>query len=616
VDQATGTVAPAAGFRGEAVGDPERHALWRVRIPVLEPARGTELYVRPSLDGRGTVDGRLTLTAGEIATFDTYFNAFGVGKWVRHTTVRRVSVAVGTRGPIRLEVVHDGVGRWPAVVAGGEFDSPGLQDHELVLPPLDDLGDGSLFVRATCLGERATIAEGAWYTADRPAREARLGVVITTFNRPDEVRASVRGLADAVRRDPALADRLDVVVVDNGRNLDLGGTGDLSVTVLPNPNVGGSGGFARGLMHLRDAGRATHALFMDDDVTFDPEIVERTLQLVSYASDPNLCVAGAMLDRSEPTKLFEAGAQFVGTSINPNRAPGQGLDLEDRHDLLVAEEERDPIDYGAWWFFAFPIALTRDNPLPTFVRGDDVCWGLLHAGSHTATFNGIGLWHEGFEHKNGPLAWFYETRNFALASMLAEPGYRWWHLLARYVDLCGRSLVSLKYASASNITSGMREFLRGPEHWLAVDQTALHAQVGAFEGERVEPLTEDLERVAELPVRHGLSRYTAALASVALLGGHLLPEAFDRRPLRAVPIQQRLLGAAPGRGAILYRDSTRRYGFVARRDRRRFFTLFGEMVRTAARIPVSFGQLRRDYHASYPEMVSDAYWRRQFGRAR
>jgi hypothetical protein len=327
-----------------------------------------------------------------------------------------------------------------------------------------------------------------------------------------------------------------------------------------------------------------------------------------------LCLAGAMFDRVAPTRLFEAGARFVGTSMNPNRAPGQGLDLANWCDVLRAEQEDEPFDYGAWWYFAFPIALTRDNPVPVFVRGDDVCWGLLHARGKTVTFNGVGLWHEGFERKNGPVAWFYETRNFALASALAVPGYRWWHLLARYVHLCGRSLVSLKYASAANISFGMQEFLRGPQHWLSLDQAALNERVNAFEGERVESLSDELARLEPMPVRAGARRYANAIASVALLGGHLLPRALDRKPIRAVPIQQRVLGVAPGNDAILYRDSTGNFGFVARRDRRRFFRLLAEMIRTAARIPWVFEDVKRRYRDAYPEMVSDEYWRAQVAR--
>jgi hypothetical protein len=364
-------------------------------------------------------------------------------------------------------------------------------------------------------------------------------------------------------------------------------------------------------MHVRAAGRATHVLFMDDDVSFDPEIVFRTIALLSFANDPNLCIAGAMLASERPTELFEAGAQYRGRSLNPNRALGQGLDLEAVHDLLVAELDDDPIDYGAWWFSAFPVALTPDNPAPTFVRGDDVLWGLLHTREHTITSNGIGLWHEGFERKNGPITWFYETRNFALVGVLAVPGYRWWHALFRYVNLCARSLFSLKYASAANITFAMREFLLGPEHWMTNDQSALNDRVAGFDGERIEKLPPELCRVDDLPRPHGAGRVVAGVLSIGTLGGHLLPPALDRRPLGAVPLQHRVLGASPGHAAILYRDDDGTHGYLAPRDRRRFLALFGEMVRTAGRIPWSFGRVGRAYRRAYPQMVGDDYWRRQ-----
>jgi len=319
-----------------------------------------------------------------------------------------------------------------------------------------------------------------------------------------------------------------------------------------------------------------------------------------------------MLERESPTVLFEAGAQFDATSTRPNRAPGQGLDLSDWRAVAEAEAATERIDYGAWWFFAFPIGLTHDNPLPMFLRGDDVCWGLLHAGGSTISLNGIGLWHDGFELKNGPSAWFYETRNFALTSMLAAPECTWRHLLSRYVDTCGRSLVSLKYDSAECITLGVAELLRGPRHWLALDQPALHARVTTFRAERPVPLGRELASVAPMRVPAGPERAVAALVSVVTLGGHLLPGRFDRRPLRAVPMQHRILGASPGNAAILYRDATGAHGFVAHRDRQRFRRLFVAMVLTALRIPRHFERVRQAYRDAYPEMVSDEYWRTQF----
>ena len=54
-------------------------------------------------------------------------------------------------------------------------------------------------------------------------------------------------------------------------------------------------------------------------------------------------------------------------------------------------------------------------------------------------------------------------------------------------------------------------------------------------------------------------------------------------------------------------------GYVARRDRKRFFALLGEMLRTAVRVPRRFDELKQGYRDAYPALTADAYWRRQFG---
>jgi hypothetical protein len=100
--------------------------------------------------------------------------------------------------------------------------------------------------------------------------------------------------------------------------------------------------------------------------------------------------------------------------------------------------------------------------------------------------------------------------------------------------------------------------------------------------------------------------------SAVVLGGHILPNWMYRVPIGAAPMQDRALEAAPLRKEILYRDERRTEGFVARRDRKRFFSLFFEMLATALRVPFRFGSLKRAYRAAYPRMVSDDYWERQF----
>src|SRR5690606_35079771 len=155
--------------------------------------------------------------------------------------------------------------------------------------------------------------------------------------------------------------------------------------------------------------------------------------MLRFARDPLLCVHGSMLRTDRPSELFEAGSDYRRRAVSPLEPLGRGRDLADWY--AVRQGDHDPsFDYAAWWFFAFPLALTRDNPLPMFIRGDDVAWGLLHEGRHTVTAPGIAVWHDDFETKLSPTGWYYETRNFALVDVLAGEDFRWWHMERRFLE--------------------------------------------------------------------------------------------------------------------------------------------------------------------------------------
>ena len=107
-------------------------------------------------------------------------------------------------------------------------------------------------------------------------------------------------------------------VVDNGRTLDVDALSDDLVTVLPNPNVGGSGGFARGMMAATEVeGAFTHVLVMDDDVRIVPESLIRTFNLLSLARGTyrNAFLNGAMLSLEHPTRQFEDVAFVNPTGV-------------------------------------------------------------------------------------------------------------------------------------------------------------------------------------------------------------------------------------------------------------------------------------------------------------
>jgi GT2 family glycosyltransferase len=266
---------------------------------------------------------------------------------------------------------------------------------------------GTYFVRVRADGGEVCMTGGQWITSDAPAHDVRLSLSITTFNRQEYVRKTVHNVLQLESELAALTGRLRVFVVDNAQNVTFDAAPNAPLQVVPNGNLGGAGGFARGLMELRKQGWATHVLFMDDDITLEPEALVRTMALFAFARDPKLCVHGAMLSEERPWLQFEAGSEYSFRSIYPLQALGREDDLRTR-ELAITDAPEIPFDYTAWWYTAFPINITKDNPLPVFVRGDDVGFGLMHTGKHSITLNGVIVWHADFGLKNNPSSLYCE----------------------------------------------------------------------------------------------------------------------------------------------------------------------------------------------------------------
>ncbi|MEY2740862.1 MAG: hypothetical protein RL283_964 [Actinomycetota bacterium] len=553
--------------------------------------------------------------ADGATTYDTAFGAFHLGRWRRLTDVGRLAVAVDAPGAHRVEVVAVAARRGPRprrrewVAAAAD-----LRDGAATL----ELGDvrgpglrraGVLWLRILG-GDESRLREARW-TTDAPGREVRLALSITTFRREDYVLPTIRRVLALVAAEPALRGTTRLVVVDNARSLRVDAPADAPLEVVPNPNLGGAGGFARGLMHARERGWATHVVFMDDDISLEPEALVRTMGLLRHARDPRLCVHGAMLSEERRWMQFEAGSRYRWRSLYPLRAIGREDDLRERR-LAVRDARERRFAYTAWWFTAFPVWLTRDYPLPVFVRGDDVGFGLMHTGRHTVTLNGVVVWHADFGLKNNPSSLLYEKRNFAIIDTLVFGRHRWWHLARRFVALCFRNLFSFRYASTEYMIRGMRAYLAGPGHLAALDHGAFHDEIRVVAEERPRPLDAALSAVPRSRPLPKVVRLVGFLLAVPLLGGYLLPRALRSGRLRTAPIDSRAVGLAVRHDRILYRHDRLDEGFVCERDRRRFFLLLGEVARVVVDLARHSRRVRREWRAAYPTLVGADAWRRRF----
>lgn len=69
----------------------------------------------------------------------------------------------------------------------------------------------------------------------------------------------------------------------------------------------------------------------------------------------------------------------------------RGYDLRRMTDV-VRNEYNLPMDYNGWWYCCVPLAEQfRGFPLPVFIHGDDIEYGLRFDGN-IMTMNGIGVW--------------------------------------------------------------------------------------------------------------------------------------------------------------------------------------------------------------------------------
>ena len=571
------------------------------------------LYVRTQGDVSFANETAVLVKGAELS-FDTSFGVFAAGRWKRLTSVDCLSVTVHASGSGRIELVGvrsvvRGLSLQEKIVASSGISSSGKTTLEV--PDFAKTFIGTYFIRVSAEQSDVVVSGGQWTTTTTAPREVRLSLSITTFNRQDYVKPTVAKVLQLVENVDSLRDRMRILVVDNARNINFDTAPNAPITVVQNPNLGGAGGFARGIIHLRDEGWSTHVLLMDDDITLEPEALVRTFALFTFARDANLCIHGAMLSEEQAWMQFEAGSKYRWRSLYPLRAIGREDDLRERK-LALRDAHEKKFAYTAWWYTAFPISITRDNPLPVFVRGDDVAFGLMHTGKHSVTMNGVIVWHADFGLKNNPSSLFYEKRNFAIVDTLVFANHHWWHLARRFIALSFRNLFSMRYASVEYMIRGVRAYLAGPEALMATDHSALHDELRKVTEEKPGPLPAELAAVAITKPRPKAIRLIGFALAIPLVGGYILPKIMRRDVLKTAPIDSRAVGLATRYNRILYRHDRLPEGFLVERDSRRFFSLLREVCVVTKDIALNYRRLKREYKAAYPTLVSDASWHARF----
>jgi galactofuranosylgalactofuranosylrhamnosyl-N-acetylglucosaminyl-diphospho-decaprenol beta-1,5/1,6-galactofuranosyltransferase len=423
---------------------------------------------------------RIVFPENGIVVVDTYFNSFSVGKWKKYTFINDLAFSLIGTGKflLRFGLHRYGYGfRW---LLEHELTLSG-EEHTVELPFWHDVHDGVLMVEILSFSG-GWLSEASYLTSSGPCTEVTLGIIITTFNRQTYTISAEERLREQLFREAEFHEKIKLIIIDNGRNLP---PGDVpSATVIPNKNLGGAGGYARGLIHLLGSGVFTHCLFMDDDASCEVEAIRRTYRLLQYSRVTRLAIAGALLREVEPFRQFENGARFDGIC----RPIKSNLDMRDPNAVIFNEIE-EVIDYGGWWFFAFALKDVQELPFPFFVRGDDIMFALRHK-FKILTMNGICSWAEDFGLKNGPISTYLDVRSHLLQGLLGNIQIGPMKLALITWRFFAASALCYNYATARSVVLAIRDVLAGPTFFERFpDAACSRREISEFAGlEHVKPI--------------------------------------------------------------------------------------------------------------------------------
>lgn len=579
---------------------------------------------------------QLHLPAFRRVSFGTYFNAFPASYWRAHTDVTGVRLKVDVDAAATV-VIYRSTARGTANrVESISVDAGSPAD---VVLPLANFGDGGWYWFDLLAASDQVKLIGAEWSVRKPEGfvPGTATVAVTTFNRPDYCVKHLSTFADS----PELLEVLDrLLITDQGTQKvrDQDGYAEAAArlgdkfALIEQGNLGGSGGFARGMHETVEEGRSKYVLLLDDDVIIETEGVLRAINFADFTRKPTI-VGGHMFNLYERSVMHTFGEEineykFFWGAVESTR---------EAHDFSASNLRTTPwmhrridVDFNGWWMCLIPTSIVREIglSLPVFIKWDDAEYGIRarRHGYQTVTLPGAAVWHMPWTEKDDTIDWqaYFHQRNRWLAALVYSP-YKKGGVLPRMsfmVDI--KHLLSMQYSAVELRLDALEDLLRGPSHLHETIQTKLpeiRARRAGFDDARITKEVSGFPQVKRVkPPRHGkkpkaprsllTALATAASAGVrqvqgvrpgALENPEALVPAMDARWWRLSQLDSAIVSSADGSGASWYK-----------RQPEQFRSMMARSIKLHRQLLRDWDKLSKVYAEALPEFTSPATWKQTF----
>ena len=593
----------------------------KILFPKKEICEEQTMYFRREDQKKIKIDedgSGLFLKRGETVSFETYFNAFSVGKWSTYTKIENVGLVLYMDREADIRLFHvtgdkeDTIFRARTTEEKVKKMYRSEEEAEAVITKTDEgyriefscLYDEGILFPVITAKEDLHIFGGTYVTSEIKRRDVRISFNICTFKREAAVEKNVRRLLEDVldNEKSNLFHRSEIYISDNGQTLDphmFGGRGD--VHILPNKNVGGAGGFTRTIIEsvlYRKENPFTHVILMDDDIRFDSEVIERSYHILSLLRDEyqnaNLC--GSMLELENRYMQFECGAYWKGVML---KSYNHEWDLRQQK-AVSANEAYNELNYGGWWYCCIPTAVIHENnlPIPMFIHYDDIEYGRRLSENGIIMMNGICVWHPYGENKQPVSMNYYDERNI----LIAMSGFDEYATKAKMIDhlarIITRDVMRYKYRAAETCFLGMEDFFRGPEEFMKIDPVQKHAEIAAYNYTYEDPVGYDLNKMHDKVYED----YPKWIPQAEILC-HLLPSFVKLRI-----VSERDIGYGFFAKSVFLYDRNRKKGYLTTRSLWETMACLRRYFALRKKISSEFDETIKRWREKKSEFTNLSFW--------
>lgn len=569
--------------------------------------------------------------------FTTYFNSLSVMKLQQYTSMRAATLHLELKGAACSvqQMMGDAFSNHPIPVEGVTASLEKSTKWQTIDLPLT-IADGMVVIGFAITTQGRVHIRNSYYTLDveDEPRDVELAVATTTFKKEEFIINNI-GLirSNIIESDDDIANHFNLYVIDNGRTLDAKALSGDRVQVIPNENVGGAGGFTRGMITaMRQEPKATNVLLMDDDVAVSPESIKRTYNLLRIVKPEyrEHMISGAMLNYEVGEDMWEdTGFMTKEGTFAPVKPPLRLTQFEDvvYNELFVPPKKliNRENNYAAWWYCCIPISVIEKNglPLPLFVRCDDAEYG-IRCKTGYITMNSLCVWHMSFHKRYNPAVERYQTtRNTLIAQNTCgmSPESDFFTELHHNVQL---ELKKYGYENAELCLDAFEDFLKGPR-FIARKGQARDSFMAANRAKEKLVDFDELQRQADAdPDLQGFNIHHLNRQIIDGDKPRSLPERLqdyvtdngqrvftsEGEGYTVIPLLGWLYpaGVIRGKKKIVVIDWYNRMGAIRTRDAERYQEIKRRYHRDMRYYRANSERLRQEYEAARQELTSLKFW--------